>query len=399
MRNLAGRTLEDLLQEHDDYLVKDFLPFIESHVLDWEYGGFMCNTDQTGKNITTHKRTWYDGRGIWVYSFLYNHIKKDSSYLNIAKKTIDLVMQTKSEDEQLWPWAYDRRGKNLDEHSPDIYGNLFIAEGLAEYSAASGDDSFWLKSKEILLQCVEIYDRDGYSYKLEYSPLDTFTDAERVLGHWMIMLRLTTNLLRTKADREIEEINNRCIDALINKHFNQKFNLMNEVLKHDFSQVSDEIEQFVYIGHAIESLWMVMDEALRREDQKLFDLAAERFKFHVEVAWDDVYGGVFHCLDHVGRNKWLLDKILWAQHEVLIGLLMLIEYKEDDWAIRWFDKVYNYVIAKFPMQKHGLTLWQIGGNRTVDFDGKGDRIENFHHPRYLMLSQLALRRMIDKIAG
>jgi mannose/cellobiose epimerase-like protein (N-acyl-D-glucosamine 2-epimerase family) len=215
----------------------------------------------------------------------------------------------------------------------------------------------------------------------------------------MIMLRLTTNLLRTKADREIEEINNRCIDALINKHFNQKFNLMNEVLKHDFSQVSDEIEQFVYIGHAIESLWMVMDEALRREDQKLFDLAAERFKFHVEVAWDDVYGGVFHCLDHVGRNKWLLDKILWAQHEVLIGLLMLIEYKEDDWAIRWFDKVYNYVIAKFPMQKHGLTLWQIGGNRTVDFDGKGDRIENFHHPRYLMLSQLALRRMIDKIAG
>src|SRR5690606_10602159 len=119
MRNLAGRTLEGLLQEHDDYLVKDFLPFIEHHVFDPEYGGFMCNTDQTGKNITTNKRTWYDGRGIWVYSFLYNHIKKDSSYLKVAKKTVDLVMQTKRDDELFWPWSYDRTGKNLNQYPSD----------------------------------------------------------------------------------------------------------------------------------------------------------------------------------------------------------------------------------------------------------------------------------------
>lgn len=396
MRKLAGRPLIDLLKEYDDYLIKDFMPFMEHHIVDPEYGGFMCNTDSSGKNITTNKRTWYDGRGIWVYSFMYNHIEKAPEYLNVAEKTVDLVMQTKDQDALFWPWSYDRTGQDLKEYPPDIYGNLFVAEGLAEYSIAAGETIFWEKSKEILLQCMALYDQEGYGYQLEYSPVDAISHAERVLGHWMIMLRLSTNLLKIKNDQVLEEINARCIDALMNKHFNQKFNLMNEVLRHDFSQVSEVMEQFVYIGHAIESLWMVMDEALRREDQQLFELAAERFKFHVEVAWDDVYGGVLHCLDHVDHNQWLLNKVLWAQEEVLVGLLMLIEHGEDPWAIHWFDKMYRYVIGKFPMHIHGSPLWQIAGNRRLDFEGNGNRVENFHHPRHLMLNQLALKRMINK---
>src|SRR5690606_28372439 len=118
--------------------------------------------------------------------------------------------------EPFWPWSYDRLGNNLYENTPDIYGNLFVAEGLAEFSIATNNDSYWEKSKEILLNCVDIYDSSGYLYKLEYSPVSSFTHAERVLGHWMIMLRLSTNLLKGRNDVEVEKVSTRCLDALMN---------------------------------------------------------------------------------------------------------------------------------------------------------------------------------------
>src|SRR5690606_30029867 len=173
-----------LLDQHEYFLFDDYLPFIDKFVFDHENGGFMWNTDRKGQNITSNKRTWYDGRGIWVYSFLYNHFERNPAYLEMAQKTVDLVLKTKQPSEPFWPWSYDRLGNNLYENTPDIYGNLFVAEGLAEFSIATNNDSYWEKSKEILLNCVDIYDSSGYLYKLEYSPVPSFTHAERVLGHW-----------------------------------------------------------------------------------------------------------------------------------------------------------------------------------------------------------------------
>jgi len=393
--SITKESWSDILDQYEHFLFDDYLPFIEKYVFDHENGGFMCNTDRKGLNITTDKRTWYDGRGIWVYSYLFNHIDNNPAYLEAAQKTVDLVLKTKQPDQIFWPWSYDRLGNDLNENTPDIYGNLFVAEGLAEFSVATKNNSYWEKSKEILLNCVDIYDRSDYLYKLEYSPVSSVTHAERVLGHWMIMLRLSTNLLTIKEDVEIEGVSARCLDGLMNHHYNPKFRLMNEVLNHDLSQPEGELSQFVYIGHAIESLWMVMDEALRKKDEALFELAAERFKFHVEVAWDDVYGGVFHCLNHVDEYRWLTDKVLWAQQEVLVGLILLIEKRKDPWAIKWFEKVYAYVLETYPLEKHGYSLWNIGGNRKMDFVEAGVRIENYHQPRHLMLNILRIRNIIN----
>jgi len=393
---LAGAELNSLQMEYSRYLFTDYLPFVHQHVVDHEFGGFMCHTDSTGKNLSTHKRTWYDGRGIWVYSFLYNHFRQDPEYLAIASKTVDLVLEVKSEEKAYWPWSYSKTGKDLEEHPPDIYGNLFVAEGLSEFALAIGDWSYWDKAKSILLDCVTMYDREDYSYVMEDGPDTTHLQGPRILGHWMIMLRLSTGMLRAKEDKEIEALADRCVDMLMNKHNNPHFDLLIEVLNHDFSIPNGPLSQFVYIGHAIEALWMVMDEAIRKKDETLYEKSSELFKRHVEVAWDDVYGGVFHGLYHVDHNEWLLKKVLWAQEEVLVGLLLQIEHSGDPWAFRWFDKVYHHVINTYPLKKHGYALWSIGGDRKVTFKGSESRVENYHHPRHLMLNMLHLERIIGR---
>ena len=78
---LAEKTLEELRDLYRYDLFEDYIPFIYKYVVDHEYGGFMCNTDRDGTNITKNKTTWYEGRGIWVSSFLYNNLDPDPQHL------------------------------------------------------------------------------------------------------------------------------------------------------------------------------------------------------------------------------------------------------------------------------------------------------------------------------
>ncbi len=395
LQKIAGYSAEELVDVYSGFLFEDFLPFMEKYVIDHELGGFLWNTGRSGNNITTNKRAWYDGRGIWVYSFLYNNFRKESSYLETAGKTVDFVLKIKPEGKSLWPASYTREGKELKDFPVDIYGDLFIAEGLAEFSKASKAPHYMTIAKEILLKCLDLYDSDDFSYHVYYGPEAPEVAAPRIAGHWMVLLRTAYCLLSHRPDDEIESVARRCIDALMNYHFNPGYDLMNEVLNHDLIRPEGPFSQFVYTGHVIETMWMVMYEAVRIKDKALFDSAAEKFKRHVEVAWDDVYGGVFRSLDNVDKNTWKVDKVLWEQAEVLIGTLFMIEHTGDPWAYHWFEKTFRYVLDKYPLKKYGYPLWNVEGDRKVTFVKEGTRIENYHHPRHLMLNMLSLERIIQ----
>jgi N-acylglucosamine 2-epimerase len=58
--------------------------------------------------------------------------------------------------------------------------------------------------------------------------------------------------------------------------------------------------------------------------------------------------------------------------------------------------MYNYVHAEWPLSKHGYSLWDNGTDRKVTYVEHYNRVENYHHPRHLMLNLLALDRMIGR---
>jgi mannose/cellobiose epimerase-like protein (N-acyl-D-glucosamine 2-epimerase family) len=383
--------------EHD--LFEDFLPFMDQFVIDHEYGGFMCTADRDGKRISTDKSEWYEGRGIWVYSFLYNNFGRNPKHLEVARKSVEFVLKNKPAGDALWPSAFSREGKPTAGPDSHTYGDLFVAAGLAEFAKAAGEEAHFLLAKETALKCLRVYDRPDFwpesaqSYLGKEAPL---TPGARVQGVWFVQMNTATGMLEQHRDPEVLTVSDRCLEAIMNHHYHPDFGLNNEIINHDLSRRTDDIAQFVYTGHAIETLWMVILEAYRRKDRDLFELAARRFKRHVEVAWDNVYGGVFRSLNHVDKNLWLVDKVLWAQEEVLIGSLFVAEHTGWKWARDWFIKAYNYVHDKYPLQKHGRALWDIGTDRKVTYVEHSNRIENYHHPRHLMLNLLAAERMIAR---
>src|SRR5699024_12658680 len=108
--DLAAKYLYQSVSEYKTFLFDDYLPFIEQYVFDHEFGGFKCNTPYSGRNISTDKRTWYDARGVWVYSYLYVNLDKDIRYSHNVEKTVELLLNIINEENKLWLCFYVLKG-------------------------------------------------------------------------------------------------------------------------------------------------------------------------------------------------------------------------------------------------------------------------------------------------
>jgi len=399
---LAGLTLKELRGRYHSFLYDEFLQFVDKYVIDTEHGGFMCGADRDGTRLHTDKDSWYTGRGIWTYSYLYNNVEKNGHYLDVARRAVEFVLKAKPSGDAMWPRKMSRTGEVKSEPTDEIYGDMFIAQGLAEFAKASGEARYHEMAKEIARKCVRVYDRPDYQPGIGRTYLGP--DAKpipgaRIGGVWMVFIYFTSQILERENDHEMAALSDRSIDALMNRHYNPDFGLNNEIVNHDLSRPDNEYAQLAYTSHTWETLWMVMAEALRRKDKKLFDLAAERFKRHVECSWDDVYGGAFAGCRNVDENTWILNKSMWPQEEILVGTMMMIEHTGSAWAWEMFTKTFDWVTEKFHLKRYGYSMFSRGGDRKGVFDvNHYTNVDVFHNPRHLMMNLAALDRIM-KLGG
>lgn len=392
--------LPRLYAQYQCDLFDDFLPFLERYVVDREYGGFLCAVRPNGERVSEEKRTWYQGRGVWVFAYLFNNITREQKYLDVAAAAIELLKRSKPDDpDQLRPKLLNRDGTPAGEADTEVYGDMFVAEGLAEFAKASGDGTLWNEARDLVFRCVSHYDRADYHPPIGETYLGPgarpFPGA-RIGGVWMVLIRTLSQMIGWRPDAALEALLNRSIAAFLDHHYNPRFRLFNELICHDLSRPGNEYERLVYAGHAIETLWMILCEARRRADIPLFDTAAAHFRRHCEVARDRVYGGLFRNLTDVDRNIWTLDKTLFPHQEALIGSLLMIEETGDPWALEFYTDLETYVRARFPMRSLNSPLWQLTGDRQVTPTPDMVRAENYHHPRFLMLNLQTIGRMIER---
>jgi N-acylglucosamine 2-epimerase len=391
---IAGMSLTQLREKYRAELFDRFIPNMDKYAIDHEHGGVMCSLDtRTGVLANTNKTSWFVGRGMWLYSFLYNNLEKNPRYLEIARKSKDLALKLQPSDDSFWPQSFSADGKPLTGPG-DIYGSLFIAEGLFEFAKATGQKEYRALAKKIIFSCVDRYDRPDYSFKLGgYLPGAPDIEGPRVLGHWMIFLSLSTQMLKHEADADLEKLAARATNAIMNYHVNPVYGLTNELINHDMSRPDSIHGRASVIGHGLETIAFVMFEAARKKDKILFERARTVFKKHVDVATDPVFNGYFHSIHDIDKYTWDTRKSLWNQQEVLNGSLLLIEHTGDEWALRHFDRTHHYIYDKFYNPEH--KFWHSGGDRTME-NPNVSLLEHYHHARELMLGILSLDRIIKR---
>jgi mannose/cellobiose epimerase-like protein (N-acyl-D-glucosamine 2-epimerase family) len=408
---LAGVSLAELRQRYHAELFESYLPFWDRYGIDHQYGGFMCALDHDGRLVNDTKFHWFQGRGVWVYSFLYNHFGKNPQHLEIAKQTKDFMLEHFPQPDGMWAELVSREGKVLKPFSGDLFGMFFAAEGLQEYAYAAGDEEARETAFRLMKQLFA---------KLQDPAVpdpETGLMGVRSQGVWMVVVRTATQMLRRWPDPELAAMAEHSVDAVVHKHYNPQFGLDTETLNLDNSRPK-ELANVTVCGHSVETLWMIMDEALRRQDTALYDLCADRLRHHLDVGYDHIFGGLADSINvnqgayqwpvdtpvgtnyqfrEVGEYKWV--KTSWAFDEVLISTMSVIENRGSEWAVRYFNHAWDTFDKKMSLKAHGLPLFNAFAEREMAFQPHVVRQENYHHARQLMLNLLALDRMIKREAS
>ncbi|MHC4395548.1 MAG: AGE family epimerase/isomerase [Planctomycetota bacterium] len=390
---IAGMSLEQLRDDYRDRLFNRYLPFWEKGGYDKKFGGFMCELNDDGSVHSDEKDIWYQGRGIWVYSFLYNNFGKDRRWLEAARKTRDFMVKNMYAGAGKWIQSVHRDGKAMTGTTAqgagdDIFGAMFSAAGLIEYYKAAGNTEDLELAKTSIRISAKRYDDPNYR-----------NNGLRSQGHSFMMVWTLTQLLSYHNDGELEQLMREHVDNIMNKHWHPKYGILNEQLQHDYSRIP-AAETSMIPGHSIESLWMVMFEALRIKDKGLFCEAKNRFRRVVEMNWDYVFEGFAEQFNVFSTSKRPAGpnfeiKCMWPLCEILVGCMTVLEYSGDVWAREWYERVRAFTLRTMTTD---YGVWR----QAVDRFGKDKkratisvyRKGNFHQPRYMMLDMLSLDRMI-----
>jgi mannose/cellobiose epimerase-like protein (N-acyl-D-glucosamine 2-epimerase family) len=394
-----GHSIAELRAIYHRDLFIDWLPFMDQHVIDPEYGGFLCNTDFDGTHVDYEKNPLFEGRGMWVYSTLYSRFGRDSRYLDVARRSAELLTKSQPADDTFWCNSIHRDGSPAGPAGKLIPTEVGIAEGFAAYAQASGKQEYLDRAKRLLRKCIEAYDRPDYNPTVGHTYFGASAPplpGARIIGSAMIMLRSAAQILVADHDPYFDQFARRCASIVLERHFNPRYQLNNELLQHDASLPPAPYDQLVNLGNTLEMTWMLLDEAARQRDDAMFRTVAQRFHRHTEVARDPVYSGMFHTLLNVDENHYELGKLLWAQEETLTDALYIYARLGEPWASELFAGLHAYVRDRFPLAAHGSPVWMYQSGRQATFEqfsGLRKRIENYHHPRHLMLTLLRLEIM------
>ena len=79
--------------------------------------------------------------------------------------------------------------------------------------------------------------------------------------------------------------------------------------------------------------------------------------------------------------------------------VVIVERTGAPWAKEMFGRMYRYVRDKYSLKSHGSPLWIYASDRQASYEAflrMPKRVENYHHPRHLMLNLLSLERMIKQ---
>ena len=400
---LGGMSLEALKEDYRRRLFEQYLPFWEKGGYDQQLGGFMCELNDDGSVSNDEKFIWYQGRAIWVYAFLYNNFGKNPGWLDIAARTRDFMVKHMYAGEGKWVEKVRRDGALLEGVGKIVYGWLFAALGLTELYVARRNPEDLELLKRSIEAAVETYDRPDYfdEHSARYTAVDLSQKGLRSQGHSMVIVSILHQLLKYCKDPQLETLQRRHTDLIVNKFWNPEYGIVNEYLRHDYSRLPGA-EGHMFAGHSVETLWLVMAEALRIKDRRLFDTCTARVRRLLEMLWDYVFEGLgdgnYFVFDtpRQHRGPEYDVKTMWAHCEAMLACMMVMEYTGQAWAREWYERVRAFTLRTMPVAGHGV--WR----QAVDRRGKDvkrvgvstKRKDNFHQVRYLMMNLLSCDRLL-----
>lgn len=368
-----------LLHAYRDHLEHSVVPFWLRHV-DAERGGvFTCLDNVTGRRVSNDKFVWSQARWAWTMAHAARMAERGTLslphdlLLGHARTTADFLLRHAFLEDGAVAYLLSADGTKREfipgaGHDLSFYADGFVILALTGVARATGDDAY-------LERALAAYDglrrrlRDG-AVRSEPYPLPPGCRAHA----WpMIMLNVTQELERALLGAGHPRATALVADGLADMDavlgFVRADGLVQEIVCGDGADTL--LTRHVTPGHAIESMWFVMEQAARHGRSDAIDTAVRVIASSFEAGWDGVHGGLFRFVVPGGPEprgpgdgpfeRLIVDtwdtKIWWPHSETLYATLLAESLAGASALREVHDRVYDYTFATFPNPDPAVGEW------------------------------------------
>lgn len=377
----------DFRKIRDDYreeLLTNILPFWTEHGFDSMNGGFFGVLGRNGELLSTDKGGWVHGRFTWILSEVYRSIDKNRKWYEYAEHAACFLRdRMRREDGRIY-FEVTREGNPLIMRRY-LFSEIFASIGFAGFYRITKNEE-WLSLARSTLRVID---------RLEGAlPPKIDPGTRRIESHSSTMIRISLFQILRDADRENEELYSKNITSLIEKISTLFVDEKRQVLLENSGAEGPE-SRLVNPGHAIETVWFILEEARRNNDTALIQKVLPILDWSLEKGWDSEYGGLFSFIDADKKQPIEIEwdmKYWWPHTEALYACLLAYRLTGRTSYLSWFERIHDYTWTHFPDTDCGEWFGYLHRDCSPASTIKGNHYKGpFHIPRALML--------VSKLAG
>ena len=339
-------------------LFENVIPFWTKNALDDVYGGIYNSLDRKGKIYSTDKSVWMQGRAAYMFSYIYNNLKKDSQYLTIAKSCLDFLETHCIDEDKRMYFSVTKEGLPLRKRRYWFSESFYII-ACAEYFKATGEKKY-LETAKWYYDFIWAINESGENDPYKITPkVYAETRNTRSLACPMILLNVTHIMREVDLqNKEKYDANAKQLLEEIEKYFYKPdLHIMLESVGQNGEIISESAPcRVVNPGHDIECSWFILDEAEYFGEEKWKTLAKNIFDDAIANGWDTEYEGIKYFVDYLGKPVEAYEhdmKLWWPHNEAVIASLKLYKEYGEEKYLHWFEKVTDYAFKHFSDPTYG----------------------------------------------
>ena len=391
-----ARSVELLINRHlhiyRDGLLLDTVPFWERHSPDQVHGGLFTFLDHDGTLISTDKPMWLNGRGAWLFARLYNQVEPREQWLQLSRQVIEFVSQHGFDHDGRMFFLVTRDGRPLRKRRY-LFTETFATIALAEYARASGCQEYLDRARELFRLILRYHRTPG----LLPPKVEPKTRPMQALAMPMILIA-TAQVMRSVDDDSLyDEVINAAIQTVTRDFARPELRALLETVGEDGSFLNLPEGREVNPGHAIETAGFILDEAERRNDRDLIELACRIIDWSLDLGWDEQFGGIYCFRDCKRLPVPRLEhdmKLWWPHNEAIYSTLLAYHLTGRSHWLDWYQKLHDWTYRHFPDPQHGEWFGYLHRDGTIASTLKGNLWKGpFHLPRMQLKCWQLLERM------
>jgi N-acylglucosamine 2-epimerase len=363
-------------------LLDSVVPFWMNHSKDSEFGGYFTCLDRYGKVFDTDKFMWLQGREVWLFSMLYNKVEKRQEWLDMALHGAEFMQKHGMDAQGNWYFSLTRDGKPLVQPY-NIFSDCFAAMAFSELYKATGNENH----KKLALDTFSNILNRQHNTKGIYTKAYPGTRPLKSFSLPMILCNLSLIMEDLLGTEQVNKTIQPLIHEVMEVFYDKNSGLILENVTPE-GNLSDSFEgRLLNPGHSNESMWFMMDLAVRNNDKALIDKCIEILLRTTEKGWDQKYGGIFYFLDLKGHPVQQLEwdqKLWWVHIETLISMAKAYRLTGNETCKSWFETIHEYSWNRFKDPEYAEWFGYLNRQGEPLLELKGGKWKGcFHVPRGL----------------